>query len=371
MGIQVRRMDHDDINDTERDALLPALAHLESAAARSKFLDSHVELIRAEVVEWLTEVVRQQARIDVQATLSIADFTVELARRLASPSALAQSLRAKANALYVAGVYRDSLDHHRKAIEIFRQESQNTELARTLSSSIQPHILLGEYELALQAAEEARRIFLTEDNHWRLARLELNAGNIFHRQDRWQEALDRYEQSYKYFLPNRAQDPEGIAVALHNMAVCLISLNDFRRAMSIHEEAREFAREHKMPLLASQTDYNIAWLYYLRGDYSIAIDRLRSTREVCRKSGDNYHFALCHLDLSEIYLELNLAEEAADTAQAGITSSKSKAWAMRRPSVWPTSLLHSASRARRFTRLKCSFAHARHSLRRRTMYGLP
>src|ERR1051325_5275043 len=91
-------MDLDDINDPQRDTLLPALAHLESAAERSKFLDAHVELIRTDVVEWLTEVVRQQARVDVQATLAIADFTVELARRLASPGALAQSLRAKANA---------------------------------------------------------------------------------------------------------------------------------------------------------------------------------------------------------------------------------------------------------------------------------
>ncbi len=308
-----------DDKESERDALLPALAHLESAAERSKFLDSHIELIRADVVEWLTEVVRHQARVDVKATLTIADFTVELATRLASPSALAQSLRAKANAVYMAGKYRESLEHIKKAVDIFREQSQNTELARTLNSSIQPHILLGEYEQAQQAAEEARQIFLAEGNHWRLARVELNAGNIFHRQDRWQEAFDRYEQSYRYFLPNKDQDPEGIAVALHNMAVCLISLNDFRRAMSIHEEARVFAQQHKMPLLASQADYNIAWLYYLRGDYSIAIDRLRFTREVCRKSGDNYHFALCHLDLSEIYLELNMAEEAAETAQAGIT----------------------------------------------------
>ncbi len=312
-------MELDDIKDPERDALLPALAHLESAAERSKFLDSHIELVRADVIDWLTEVVRQQARIDVSATLAIADFTVELAHRLASPNALAQSLRAKAHALFVARSHREALEYYEKAMAMFRAASQSTELARTLSSSIQPHILLGEYEHALRAADEARKIFLAEGNHWRLARLELNAGNIFHRQDRWLEALERYEQSYQYFLPNKDQDPEGVAVALHNMAVCLISLNDFRRAMSVHEEAREFANQHKMPLLASQADYNIAWLFYLRGDYSIAIDRLRSTREVCRKNGDNYHFALCHLDLSEIYLELNLAEEAAETAQAGIT----------------------------------------------------
>jgi CHAT domain-containing protein len=302
----------------ERKQLLPKLAKLESDAARGHFLDANRALVSAEVVEWLTEVVRQQARINVKATLAIADFTVELARRLTNPEALAQSLRAKANALYIAGEHREALSFHEKAINIFRRQGLKSEVARTLSSSIQPHVLLGEYPQALKAAEEARQIFLSERNHWRLARLELNAGNIFHRQDRLQEALERYEHAYQYFLPNRTKDPEGIAVALHNMAVCLISLNDFRRAMSVHEQAHQYAEQHNMPLLVSQADYNIAWLYYLRGDYSIAIERLRATREICQKNGDNYHFALCHLDLSEIYLELNLAEEAADTAEAGI-----------------------------------------------------
>ncbi|MCU1309102.1 MAG: repeat-containing protein [Candidatus Angelobacter sp.] len=303
----------------ERTALLPKLARLETETARKNFLDANRALVRADVVEWLTEVVRQQARINVHETLVIADFTVDLARRLTNPSALAQSLRAKANALYIAGQHREAINHHEQAMKIFRRQGQASELARTLSSSIQPHLLLGEYQQALQASEEARRIFLAERNHWRLARLELNAGNILHRQDRLQEALERYEHAYRYFLPNRQKDPEGVAVALHNMAMCLISLNDFRRAMDVYQEARQFSEQHNMPLLVSQADYNIAWLYYLRGDYSIAIDRLRSTRETCRKSGDNYHFALCHLDLSEIYLELNLAEEAAEIAQAGIS----------------------------------------------------
>src|SRR5262249_12404238 len=40
-------------------------------------------------------------------------------------------------------------------------------------------------------------------------------------------------------------------------------------------------------------------------------------RESCRKSGDRYHFALCHMDLSEIYLELNMSAEAAETAHDG------------------------------------------------------
>jgi CHAT domain-containing protein len=72
-----------------------------------------------------------------------------------------------------------------------------------------------------------------------------------------------------------------------------------------------------MPRLRDQADYNIAYLYYFRGEYSRAIEMLFATRRACEISGDAYHFALCHLDLSEIYLELNLSEEAREMAHEG------------------------------------------------------
>jgi len=58
------------------------------------------------------------------------------------------------------------------------------EAARTLSTSIQPLILMGEYDRAYEASEQARQIFTQMGDPWRIARLEINAGNIFHRQDR-------------------------------------------------------------------------------------------------------------------------------------------------------------------------------------------
>src|ERR1700716_4371745 len=101
------------------------------------------------------------------------------------------------------------------------------------------------------------------------------------------------------------------------MAMCLISLNDFPRSLDCYRRARELCVTYDLPRLRDQADYNIAYLYYFRGEYNRAIDMLFATRRACEKSGDAYHFALCHLDLSEIYLELNLSEEAREMAQEG------------------------------------------------------
>jgi CHAT domain-containing protein len=154
-----------------------------------------------------------------------------------------------------------------------------------------------------------------EGNSWRLARLEINVGNIYHRQDRFEEALACYQRAREGLPPQ--QDPEGIAAVFSNMAICYISLNAFPKALETHKQARQFCVEHNMPLLVSQADYNIASLYYRRGQYSKAIEMFRAARVNCKKVKDAYHGALCDLDLSELYLELNLSSEAGELAQHG------------------------------------------------------
>ena len=128
--------------------------------------------------------------------------------------------------------------------------------------------------------------------------------------------MEAYEHAYRQLQPLR--DTEGIAAALHNMAVCLIGLNDFQKALATHQAARTFCEEHGMPALVVQADYNVAYLYYLRGEYSRALEGLRATREAAAKAGDAYHSALCCMDQSEIYLELNMRDEAAEMAQEAV-----------------------------------------------------
>ncbi len=296
-----------------RELLLLEFARLSGAASRNKFLKHHRSLLRAGIVTELAQTVRERVRVDTQQALQLAEAAEAIARKLGQPEPLAQSLRAKANALYALGRNKSAVKLHEQALKLFRAAGNKAEAARTLSASIQPLILLGQYDRAFIAAEQAWQIFAEQGDDRRLARLEINRGNIFHRQDRFEEAEACYERAYQQLLPHK--DAEGIAAALSNMAVCLISLNDFPRALANYQQAREFCVQQKMPLLVAQADYNVAYLHYLRGEYSRAIGMLRAARDACQKVGDLYHSALCQLDLSEIYLELNLSAEAAEVAQ--------------------------------------------------------
>ncbi|HUI74736.1 MAG TPA: CHAT domain-containing protein [Candidatus Acidoferrum sp.] len=295
--------------------LFSQLAGTTGEAERKRLLARHRSLISPAIVKRLAEMVVTSVRVDTHRALALADSALEIAKRLRQKEAIALGMRARANALYASGDNQAAIEHHEKAIRLYTSLGIWKEAGRTLSSSIQPLILLGEYDRALQAFERAQEIFVRVNDPWRLARLEINAGNIFHRQDRFDEALEYYERAYRGLTPY--QDTEGIAVVLGNMAVCLISLNDFPRALATYEKARRVSEENNMPLLVAQADYNIAYLYYLRGEYSAAIERLYGARRACEMTGDAYHFALCHLDLSDVYLELNLSEEAREMAHEG------------------------------------------------------
>jgi len=297
------------------DILIAELGQLSSEPARRKFLAEHKILIRQKTVEQLAQLVVQKVRVSTLDAFHLAEAAVLIAKRLRGKEALALALRAKANALYSSGDNRAAIEHHQQSFRLYESLGNWNEAARTLSSSIQPMILAGEYDMAFQAADRAREIFSRLNDPRRLARLEINVGNIYHRQDRFEESIAHYERAYTQLMPYK--DTEGIAVVLSNMAVCLISLNDFPRALATYQGARFFCQQNKMPLLVAQADYNIAYLYYLRGEYSRAIEALYAARRACEAIGDAYHFALCHLDLSDIYLELNLSEEAREIAHEG------------------------------------------------------
>ncbi len=293
--------------------LCAEFGRLPDEESRTAFLKRSPELLHVSVVADLAEAVRRKVRVDVPEAFRLAEAAVTVARQLRDEDAVALSLRAKANALWFMGQCKPAVDLFREAAVLFERAGNMNEVGRTLSSSIQSLALLGEYESAFSAAERAREIFNSLGETLRTARLELNLANIYHRQNHFTQALAAYKRAYEQLLPHN--DAEGIGVALHNIAVCLIALDDFHGALETYRQMRDFCQQEGMPLLVSQADYNISYLFYLRGDYTQALELLRVSRETCRKNDDKYHLALCDLDQSEIYLELGLVDEAAEMAQ--------------------------------------------------------
>lgn len=291
---------------------LDQLAELRNINSRRRYARQHRKELSIELIIQLADKARVLLRSNPRKSLALAQTAVEIARMLGEGLAMAHAIRMKANAEYALGHYRPAVKLYTRAAELFETTGDRVELGRTLSVSILSLNLCAEYDKAFESAERARKIFAELNDELRLARVDINLGNVFHRQDRFAEALSCYRRAYRVVLDHR--DAEGIGVVLSNLSVCLISIGEFSEALQTYQDARDFCSKHGMPRLVAQADYNIAYLHYLRGEYSRTIEMLRSTRSACSELEDRYHHALCNLDLSELYVELNLSSDAAELA---------------------------------------------------------
>jgi tetratricopeptide (TPR) repeat protein len=294
------------------DQLLAELAQESNPRRRRQLLQARADLWRPESVSHFYDEVLRLLHVNVQQAERIARATFQIAERLGEAAPRAAGLRALGHVYYRKRKYEASLHHYEQSLEIYRTLGDTLEAGRTLNSSLQSLIYLGRYPEAMDRAREAREIFQRAGDRLRLARLDANVGNVLYRQDRFEEALELYQRAYQTFV--EIGEPQDIAISLKNTATCQISLNNFPEALATYQEARSYCLLVNMPVLVAVADYNIAYLYYLRGEYTRSIELYRAARTECRKLGDRYREALCDLDQSEMYLELNLSEEGAHLA---------------------------------------------------------
>src|SRR5579859_3253720 len=302
----------------ELETWITDLSFMETEPARRSFLVDQPLLRTRQSVQKLYDAVVHLAGIDLKRAERLAEAASWIAADLNDSQSFAQSSRAVGHVLHLHGKYRQAIAQYEMALVIFESLGRDLDVARTINGALQSLIYDGQYDRAFALGERARRIFEANGDRLRLARLNSNMANIFYRQDRFHAALELYEAAHQEFL--RLGEAQDVAAILRNLAVCYISLNDFERAGKIYELTREHCKLHGFRLLEVRADYNIAYLYYLRGEYLRAIELYDATRTLCEEVGDKYHKALCDLDESEIYLELNLTEGGAEMARAAFVS---------------------------------------------------
>jgi len=298
------------------DELIVQLAQSRTARARTSVLRRHRQLWDPAVVDRMYAHVVSLTRIDLQQADRLARAARWVAEKLGDDWSRAQSLRAAGHVWFSRGRYSEALSQYDSALALFRRLGRDVDVARTINGALQSLISLGRYDEALASAREARATFERHGDLLRLARLDSNIGNIRYRQDRFDEALVLYRRAHAQL--EQTGEPLDVAAVLSNMAVCYTSLNDFEKALETYRQARAHCERHGMPVLILQADYNVAYLYYMRGEYTRALELYRAAQEHSDRLEDSYHSALCDLDRSEMYLELNLSDEAGELAERAL-----------------------------------------------------
>lgn len=267
-------------------------------------------------VEPLCEAANEVVRHDIEGARRLADEALRLSGSSESARLKGFAWRCDAILLWSMNRFPEALASFEKALEQFEAAGEAVEAARTRSNAIQTLIYLSKPEVAMRWAQQAREVFVRLDEPLRLARLEGNIANLLYRQDRFEEALELYESIEHRF--REFGQPRDVASVLRNKAVCHLSLSRFDDALRTHREAREFCLAKGMIRLVAETDYNIAYLHFLRGDYLYARELYAAARRAASESSDGYHLALCDLDESELLIELNLHQDGEELAARAV-----------------------------------------------------
>ena len=191
---------------------------------------------------------------------------------------------------------------------IYQAQGEAVEAARVARAMVDALMLLGKYERALHLAEEARQVFLAHNEHVHAAQLEVNVGNIYHRQDRNHEALDCFQRAGK--ILHEAGDRVAQATVAINSANIYVNLDDFRQAKELYEKAYEGYLGEGKTALAAEAKHNLGYLHFLTGNYHYATRILYEVQSEFTTIGSHRLAALCDLDLAEIFLQLHVLDEA-------------------------------------------------------------
>ena len=264
------------------------------------------------LIESLKKTVDRFVRSDIRQALRIAELTHRLSRKISDPFAQALGLRARAQALHHLGNYSEANEFYRQAKVIYEAQGQPVEGARIARAMIDSLMLQSNYVEALAVADEARAVLVAANENVLLAQVETNVGNVHHRLDQYQSALDCYLRAQKVFAAHN--DQTALAIITFNCANCYSCLDDFRQAQISYQQAYELYTAQEMTLAAAQATYSLGYLHFLKGEYHQAIRVLHEVQEELTRLGDERYTALCQLDLAEIYLQLNVLDEAVHMA---------------------------------------------------------
>ncbi|MFN3236828.1 MAG: tetratricopeptide repeat protein [Pseudomonadales bacterium] len=209
--------------------------------------------------------------------LQLIERAQALAEEYASPGVSAEANRISAHVMNASEQYQQAVAYYAKAIPQLEALHRTDEAIRTRLGYGAALMMSGQYPNALQTLQEAQSWFESHDDQAGLARVLINTGNVYHRMDEHNQALQYQIQAAEIF--ESIGSNTDLAVLAHNIANGFAFLDRFEEADDKYRQSYEIAAANDMDSLADQARYNRAYLSFLRGRYSEAISGFNQLRE--------------------------------------------------------------------------------------------
>ncbi|MBN1309999.1 MAG: CHAT domain-containing protein [Anaerolineae bacterium] len=278
------------------------------AKTRQALMDEHTEFVHIDTVQALKEQADLLGRDDAHKALAIGLATEEMAARLASDEAHALALWAQAYAYDSLAEFETAVQSYERTAELFRSIDKPLEAARVSIGQMFTLMKLGQLDRVQSLAESARAVFVEQGDVLSQAKIDMNLGSLHYQQGQYLQALASFREAAQAFqsLGNNLY----AAMNQVNEGNVLTLLDDFREAERLHEQARPVLEDADLRAAVASVDHDLAILHYARGNYAKAFHIFERARDVFINLIDQANIAQTDLEESDLYLDLNLPEEA-------------------------------------------------------------
>lgn len=236
------------------------------------------------------------------------------ASRRADAGTRGELWRARAHVLRSLRRTGDAARAYRHAARAFADAGDIREEGRCAIGLVDALMYLGRHTDARRAAARGRRLLERAGDPAALARLLNNEGNLWHRLDLPERALECYRSAVRSL--QRAGDARSARMVGVNVGNCLSLLGRLEEARRHYRGARRAQIEAGAPNEALSADYNLAYLDFLEHRPEVALEGLA---RVSAEAGSRDYpslGALARLDRAEILLRLGAHTEALAEAEA-------------------------------------------------------
>jgi tetratricopeptide (TPR) repeat protein len=291
---------------------LAALAQIRDGAQQRAYILNATGSSTQALIESLSARIRELLPRDPDLAQTLAETNLYIASLVDTTVGWAFANRSRAQVLYTMRKSADAAPFFDRAVELFEQAGLTGEIGRTLVAQMDNLMYLSRYTEALSVAQRARAALQVGGDIQYLSRLEIALGNLYYRLNKYSEALEHYDLAQKTL--ENSDDFLGIASIGLNRAYVLTEMNRFDEAVQSFEVTKEYCERNGMTLWAAMADRGISQMHFRRGNYSTALRILEQVRRRHEELADSRRIGLCDMDRAEIYLELNLFDDAATIA---------------------------------------------------------
>jgi len=244
--------------------------------------------------------------------VSIARNALQLAADANDADLLLDALRMMAYSLTADEQYSEAVPFYIQALEQCEKSGNPALAAKVRIGYVTALTQLGRYDEGLEVAASAEKWLKESGDSIGYARLCTNIANLYFR-------LDQHVRTYEYYIKalevfESTGDRAAAAQVYANLGCTLSQIDRLEECDGMFERAEQACLELGLGELLTNVQYNRAYFFFLRGRYSDALAAFAHLRDRFRESGSEWYLALCDLDESEIYLQLNISRDAATIA---------------------------------------------------------